>query len=48
MITGNGSTEEEAKLDHDVKLNCLLICVYVDTIFLLTEVVNVQMHLLSL
>ena len=24
MITGNGSTEEEAKLDHDVKLKCLL------------------------
>ena len=48
MITGNGSTEEEAKLDHDVKLKCLLICVHVDTIFLLTEVVNVQMHLLSL
>ena len=24
MIAGNGSTEEEAKLDHDVKLKCLL------------------------
>ena len=24
MITGNGSTEENAKLDHDVKLKCLL------------------------